>query len=93
MITVLCFGNEYVHGDTLAKEIADEIEIEGVNFIKCDNVNEVLSHKGELYILDVAKGINEIKIFDDIDKLSVKNIMSLHDFDLGYFLKLMKETG
>lgn len=93
MKTVLCFGNEYVKEDSLAKEIADELKIEGVTFSKCDNLNDVLDQKGEIFILDVAKGITEIKVFDDIDKINTNSITSLHDFDLGYFLKLMKEIG
>lgn len=93
MKTVLCFGNEYIDSDSLPKQLADELKIEGVEFIKCDNLNDLLEREGEIYILDVAKGINEIKVFDDINKLNTKSITSLHDFDLGYFLKLMKAIG
>jgi Ni,Fe-hydrogenase maturation factor len=93
MKTILCFGNEFVKSDALAKEMAEELIIEGVEFIKCDNLNDVLDREGEVYILDVAKGITEIKLFDDISKINTNSIISLHDFDLGYFLKLMKEIG
>ena len=92
--TVLCFGNEYIKEDALAKEIADELKIENVRFVKCDDLNQILDYKNEnLFILDVAEGISKIEIIKDIDKIKTKNITSLHDFDLGYFLKLMKEIG
>ena len=94
MKKVLCFGNEYIKEDALAKEIADELKLPGIEFIKCDNLNQIFDYdEKELLILDVAKGITEIAIFDDINKLRAKSINSLHDFDLGYFLKLMKEMG
>lgn len=93
MKTVLCFGNEYVDSDSLPKQIADELKIKGVTFLKCNNLNDVLEKTGEVFILDVAKGIDDIKVFDDLSKINAKNITSLHDFDLGYFLTLMKTIG
>ncbi len=94
MKTVLCFGNEYVKEDALAKELADELKIKGVTFLKCDSFDQVLDYpNNDLFILDVAKGIKKLTVVQDIDKLNTNNIISLHDFDLGYFLKLMKETG
>lgn len=94
MKTVLCFGNEYIKEDALAKEIADELNIPGIRLLKCDDLNQIFNYpEKDLYILDVAQGIDKIVVFDDIEKIRTRTIMSLHDFDLGYFLKLMKETG
>lgn len=94
MKTILCFGNEFLKKDSLAKEIADELKIKNVKFIKCDDLNNIFDYKDkDMYLLDVAEGIDNIKIFNDISKLKTKNITSLHDFDLGYFLRLMKEVG
>ena len=94
MKTVLCFGNEFIKEDSLAKEIADELFIKNVRFVKCDNLSEILEYREEnLYILDVAEGIDEVKVIEDIDNINTRNIISLHDFDLGYFLRLMKENG
>lgn len=93
MINVLCFGNEFIKGDSLAKKIADELKIPNINFIKCNNPEEVLNYGENLIFLDTIKDITEIKVFDDIDKIESRSIITLHDFDLGFFLKLMKEVG
>ena len=45
----------------------------------------------ELLILDVVKNIRKPAIIEDASRIMTKNIVSLHDFDLGFFLKLMNE--
>ena len=87
---VYCFGNEFLKEDSLAKEIADSISIEGVEFVKCSDSSEIFLQEKEIVILDVVEGISEVVVFDDIDKLKDNSIVTLHDFDLGFFLKLMK---
>jgi len=93
MITVLCFGNEAIKEDMLAKELADEIEIDGIEFVKCNSVDDLFSYSGNIYIMDVAKGIKKVTLIEDIKKLEANKLISLHDFDLGFFLKLMNEIG
>jgi Ni,Fe-hydrogenase maturation factor len=89
---IYCFGNEYVKEDSQAKELADELEIEGVEFIKCNSPEDLLDEKERIVILDVVKGIDKIQLLN-IDQLKARNIVSLHDFDLNFFLKLMKSIG
>ncbi|MFC1648838.1 hypothetical protein ACFL1B_05250 [Nanoarchaeota archaeon] len=43
--------------------------------------------------MDVVQGIDEVKLFDDIETFEQHKPSSLHDFDLGFFLKLLKEAG
>ncbi|MEE9525519.1 MAG: hypothetical protein V3V78_02830 [Candidatus Woesearchaeota archaeon] len=93
MKKILCFGNEFLKQDSLAKELADELEIPNYKFIKCNSVNDILESKGDLIIMDVVKDIKQVKIITDIDQLKANKLYSLHDFDLGFFLKLLKETG
>lgn len=95
MTTVLCFGNEFLKKDSLAKKLADEIKLEGFEFIKTDNVDDVLNYanSGELYILDVVENIKKTILIKNIDDLKGSKICSLHDFDLGFYLKLLKEIG
>lgn len=90
---IYCFGNEFVKEDALAQTIVNDINIDGVTFIKTDRPEVLLEEQGEVVILDVVKGINKLTIITDIDQLKERNILSLHDFDLGFFLKLMKEAG
>lgn len=97
MIYLLAFGNPYLEDDNLALEIADRIiaeKVKGVEVIKCVSPEEVIQYTDRpFYILDVVKDLDKILIFEDIDRLKANNIVSMHDFDLGFFLKLMKETG
>ena len=90
---VYCFGNEFLENDSLAKEIADEISVSGVEFVKCESPEEIFSEKGQIVILDVVEGISEAILIEDIDQLKDNKIISLHDFDLSFFLKLKKEIG
>ncbi|MFH1642470.1 MAG: hypothetical protein ABIC04_06245 [Nanoarchaeota archaeon] len=87
---VYCFGNEFLKEDSLAKEIAGELEITGIEFINCESPEDIFQEKGDIVILDVIEGIDKVIIIEDMDQLKDNNITTLHDFDLSFFLKLMK---
>lgn len=87
---IYCFGNEYVPQDSMAKRLADSLEIEGIEFIKADSIEGI---SGDIVILDVVKGITEVKVIDDIDRIKEFYPVSAHDFDLGTELKLRKSVG
>lgn len=58
--------------------------------------NENLEAEGkDLNIIDTVEGIEKVTILteDDIDKIKSEKIYSMHDFDLGYSLKLLKKMG
>lgn len=91
---ILVFGNPYLKEDNLAVKIGEQINLKGFKIVNCSKPDDLLNHDiNKSIILDVAKGIDQITLFDDIDSLEFSVIFSLHDFDLGYFLKLLKETG
>lgn len=89
MKKIFCFGNEFVKGDSLAKEICDSIK--GFDIIRCNSPDELLNERGEIIILDVVQGINDVIVFDDLNRLKEQKLTTLHDFDLSYFLQIMKE--
>ncbi len=94
MNKILVFGNPYLKGDNLAIRVAKKLKIKDFELVKCSNPDDLLNHDlNTSIILDVAKGIEQVTLFDDIDSLEFSVIFSLHDFDLSYFLKLLKETG
>jgi hypothetical protein len=91
---VLCFGNPYLEIDNKVVNLVDSLEIEGVEFIKCRNPDDILNYLDkDFIILDVAKGIKEPVVIEDVSKLNFENKASLHDFDLNFFLKLFNEFG
>lgn len=92
---LLAFGNEYIKTDSLAMEISKELEINNVDVRRCYSVDSLYDYQDyeEIYILDVVKGLEKTTLITDIDKIKSHKLYSLHDFDLGFFLKLMKELG
>lgn len=87
---IYCFGNEYIKDDKLAKELADKLKIPNIQFIKCNKIEDILEENGTIYIMDVVKGIKEPTIITDINQLVNRTTISCHDFDLQFFLKLLK---
>lgn len=93
MKKIYVFGNEFFEGDEVAKELAKLIKNPKFEFIFAESPNEILNANGELIILDVVKGITEVKLLENIDELVLENSVTCHDLDLGFYLKLMQTTG
>ncbi len=93
MKKIFVFGNEFFEGDEVAKNLAKQINNSNFEFIFAESPNEILNAEKDLIILDVVKGINEVKLLENIDDLVLENSVTCHDLDLGFYLKLMKSTG
>lgn len=93
MITVLCFGNEFVKEDALAKKIVDQIKLKNIKFVKCINNEDILKYsKKNIVILDVVKNIKKTKLLK-IKDLKENKLCSCHDFDVSTYLQLLETTG
>ena len=102
MVKIYCFGNPNIKEDKAALKLADEfnddveLKVKGYEFVKATNpdffINENYSDK-EIVIIDAVKGIDNIKIITDLDELKTTKTTTMHDFDLGNTLKLLKELG
>jgi len=94
MKKILCFGNPHLGDDSLAVELAKELKIPGFEFVVCQYADDLLNFidANEILIMDVVKGIDEVKVFEDIEALKDTRSLSLHDVDVGFLLKLMSET-
>lgn len=91
---LLCFGNPYIKEDNLIIDISAKLKIPGYEIKKCSSPEEILSYLDkDFIILDVAKGIDELSIITDADQLNSTKLVTLHDFDLNFFLKLHKKIG
>ncbi|MFH1210022.1 MAG: hypothetical protein V1663_04505, partial [archaeon] len=94
MKTIYVFGNELLSYDNLAKEISKEIKIKDVNFKLINSLNDIFGIKEKnLNILDVVKGIKKTILIQDINKIKKSNLYSLHDFDVAFYLTIMKELN
>ncbi len=86
------FGNEFLEEDKFAREVSTYLN--NFEIVNCRSPDDLLdSDEKEILILDVVKGIKKPIIIEDINQLKSKNMLSLHDFDLGFFLNLMKGMG
>jgi len=95
---ILCLGNEFIKEDSLgkkvAKELADEVNDKSdVDIINIKDSFELVDYlqdkdKDEFVILDVVLGLGEVRLLE-IDDLQQDSILSAHDFDAGFFLKLL----
>ncbi len=91
---IYVFGNPLLREDRTAIKIARKLakkfpEIEFKEF----DVVEDLEEGNTLYLMDVVKGLEEVKIIENFDSIETKKIFSLHDYDLSYEIKLLKKIG
>ncbi len=97
---ILVFGNPLVEADRLALDLIPDLkrEFPGMEFIETDSTEEFYNHGRNLKILDVSPGIEKVEIIrfkseKDLEILNISKIFSMHDFDLGYNLRLMKQMN
>jgi len=89
------FGNSLVKKDSLPIRLLPELKqaFPEIEFKEFDAIEDLQNEGKILYILDSVEGINKVEVITNIDLLLVNKIYSVHDFDLGYVLKLMKKMG
>lgn len=86
MVRVYCLGNKYVDGDSVALQFVGR-KINDMEFVEYDPDLE-----GDVMIMDVCKGLNEMKVLD-LDAFLDRKPVTSHDFDIGMELKLFQAMG
>ena len=93
---VSVFGNPDVKIDSLVVKLVPKLQKKFSELeIRVEDPSEGLKppEKGMWVILDVAKGVDRIRVFEDLDKLVTEKWVSLHDYDVSMELKLLKRIG
>jgi len=93
MIKILSLGNEFLKEDSLAKEVGKELIKENYNILNIKDsfqLMQELNSSDSIIILDVVEKLNEVKILL-LEELKHNKIISAHDFDAGFVLKLFKD--
>jgi Ni,Fe-hydrogenase maturation factor len=92
IMKIVCLGNEFIEGDSLAKEVGEMLsdEYEIVNVKDSFELMGIVSSGEPFIILDVVQGLSEVKMLR-VEDLRVDGIVSAHDFDAGFVLKLVGE--
>jgi len=89
---ILYFGNPYLKEDNLAIKICEKLknELKNIEFRQIKDTFQLVDEKlDDSIIIDTIKGLNKVKEIKP-EQIEQGNIASLHDFDLGFFLKLKK---
>jgi Ni,Fe-hydrogenase maturation factor len=90
---ILCLGNEFVKEDSFAKKIGEELAKEGfevVNVKDSFQLMGLLKENNEVIILDVVLGLENVRIIG-VRELTDDKIMTAHDFDASFVLKLFED--
>jgi Ni,Fe-hydrogenase maturation factor len=89
------FGNPIVNRDSIPLKIIGRLaeRMPDIEFCEFDP-NENLEKEGrELNIIDTVQGARKVVLITDIGMIQTSKLYSMHDFDLGYSLKLLKKLG
>ena len=92
--TILVFGNMLVPQDSVPLKILPKLSAEfpNINFEEIDTVEQVEDFGRDLVIIDSVHGIEKVEVITDLDSIELNHIITMHDFDLGITLKLLKKA-
>jgi len=93
--TIYIFGNEILDFDNLPIKLKPELEkiFPNYSFIITDPNENLKPIDKKLTIIDTVQGIEKVTIFNDVEKIENTPKYSMHDFDLGFNLKLLHKIG
>lgn len=94
---ILCLGNEFIEEDSFALKVAEQLSMEfpEIHFINVKDsfqLMEFLNVYDDVIVLDVVSGLKEVKILG-VDDLQENKIMTAHDFDAGFVLRLFENKS
>ena len=91
------FGNLIVEQDSLALKLIPKLsevfpEIEFKEFDPTENLEAEIK-QGKLTIIDVVEGIDKPLVITNLNQIRQDKVYSMHDFDLGFNLKILEKIG
>jgi Ni,Fe-hydrogenase maturation factor len=94
MKKVYVLGNSLVKEDSLPVKLMPGLKkaFPDIEFIEFEPTEDFPKEK-ELVMIDTVINAEKVCLVTDIDKIISEKAVSMHDFDLGYNLKLMKKFG
>lgn len=93
--TIYIFGNALLDFDNAPIKLLPELQktFPEIDFIIQDPNENLKPQDKELVIIDTVVGPRDVVIINDIDKIETASSCSMHDFDLGFNLKLLYKIG
>ena len=91
---IYVLGNSLLEEDSLPMKLLPRIRASfpKTKFIEFDPTEE-FPEEEKLVLIDIIEGLQNVRLFEDLDKIQSSPKYSVHDFDLGFQLKLMKKVG
>lgn len=88
-------GNLLVKEDSLPIKLKPHLQkaFPNIDFREYDPTEDLPEDTEDLIIIDTVEGLKEPRIFTDIDQFASQKTYSMHDFDLGWSLKLYKKLN
>ncbi|PIN91542.1 hypothetical protein COU57_00135 [Candidatus Pacearchaeota archaeon CG10_big_fil_rev_8_21_14_0_10_32_14] len=99
MKKIYVLGNKGFEEDSLPLNIMDNLQVKfydkGIEFIHVDPMEFFTDENDEedLILIDTDVNTSVVRVLEDIDMIESTPNVSLHDFDLGTTLKIMKKLG
>ncbi|MBU4216674.1 hypothetical protein L6270_00805 [Candidatus Parcubacteria bacterium] len=92
---IYIFGNLLLDFDNTPLLLQPELSklFPDIDFIIQDPNENLHPDNKELVIIDTVEDIKEVKILTDINQIQIEPKYSMHDFDLGFNLKLLHKIG
>lgn len=92
--TIYILGNLNIEVDSLPLKLIPKLKeaFPEIDFVVLDPTENVPEEE-HLLIIDTIINSDEVKVLKDIDRIESSPTCSLHDFDLGMQLKIMKKLG
>jgi len=93
--TIYIFGNALLECDNMPIKLIFDLQkkFPQLNFKTIDPSENLKFDSEKPIIIDTVKGINRVVLIQNLEQIKSSNVYSLHDFDLGFNLKLMQKIG
>jgi Ni,Fe-hydrogenase maturation factor len=86
-------GNPLVEEDSMPLKLAPLLReaLPEIEFREFDPTENLPDDCENFYMIDTVLGLKEPRIFTNIDDITNQKTYSMHDFDLGWIIKLYKK--
>lgn len=94
LFRIYVLGNPLVKVDSLPLQLLTQLrkKFEKISFIELDPT-ESFPEEEHFIIIDTVLNASKVVLLNNIDDIQFHTQFSLHDFDLGFNLKLLKKLG
>ncbi len=93
-MTVFVFGNPDLPEDSLPIRLLPKLKkrFSDIDF-QIKDPNEDWDIPEEMVVIDTVTGIDRVTVFSDLEHFASAPRLTMHDFDLGSYLKYLKKLG